>query len=105
MPSMTSRISLSAVVSCLLAVACTHHPQYPVTRESRPFTTLDASAGGAAPPAAQTLSADRLARARTEPQNWLTYYGAYDGQRYSALDQITTDNVRTLKVAWVFQAG
>ncbi|CAA9309982.1 MAG: Quino(hemo)protein alcohol dehydrogenase, PQQ-dependent, partial [uncultured Gemmatimonadaceae bacterium] len=37
-----------------------------------------------------------------EPQNWLTYYGAYDGQRYSALGAITTANVRSLRPAWLF---
>ena len=36
-------------------------------------------------------------RPRSEPQNWLTYYGAYDGQRYSPLDQITKENVSKLK--------
>ena len=41
----------------------------------------------------------------TEPQNWLTYYGAYDGQRYSLLDQINTENVKRLGPAWIFQAG
>ena len=103
--SLVARSATPAVVICLLAIACTHHLQYPVTQESRPFTTLDASTGGAAPSVAQSVTAERPVRARAEPQNWLTYYGAYDGQRYSALDQITTDNVRTLKVAWVFQAG
>ena len=39
------------------------------------------------------------------PQNWLTYYGAYNGQRYSPLDQINTENVKRLAPAWVFQAG
>ena len=32
-------------------------------------------------------------------------YGAYDGQRYSLLDQINTENVKRLAPAWVFQAG
>ena len=62
-------------------------------------------ATGVAPPVAKELSAERIANARSEPHNWLTYYGAYDGQRYSALDQINTDNVRNLKPAWVFQHG
>ncbi|MDQ6925789.1 MAG: PQQ-dependent dehydrogenase, methanol/ethanol family [Candidatus Eremiobacteraeota bacterium] len=47
------------------------------------------------------MTSARIARARSaEPQNWLTYYGAYDGQRYSQLDQITTRNARRLGVAW-----
>ncbi|MGH7447421.1 MAG: PQQ-binding-like beta-propeller repeat protein, partial [Longimicrobiales bacterium] len=35
----------------------------------------------------------------------LTYYGAYDGQRYSELDQVNTSNVSRLRPAWVFQQG
>ncbi|MGV3772721.1 MAG: PQQ-dependent dehydrogenase, methanol/ethanol family [Verrucomicrobiales bacterium] len=58
---------------------------------------------GSAPPVAKEVTYQRILKARSEPQNWLTYYGAYDGQRYSALDQINTDNVKNLKPAWVFQ--
>ena len=60
---------------------------------------------GVAPQVASSVNYERILRARTEPQNWLTYYGAYDGQRYSALDQINTENVRRLKPEWVFQCG
>jgi alcohol dehydrogenase (cytochrome c) len=60
---------------------------------------------GSAPPVAKGVTYDRILNARSEPQNWLTYYGAYDGQRYSPLDQINTENVRRLSPAWVFQAG
>lgn len=52
---------------------------------------------------ALAVDANRLRRARSEPQNWLTYYGAYDGWRYSALDQINVSNVESLRPAWVFQ--
>lgn len=60
---------------------------------------------GTAPPVAQDVTYDRILNARSEPQNWLTYYGAYDGQRYSPLDQINTATVRRLTPAWVFQSG
>jgi alcohol dehydrogenase (cytochrome c) len=60
---------------------------------------------GKAPPVAKGVTYDRILEARSEPQNWLTYYGAYDGQRYSPLDQITADNVKRLTPAWVFQCG
>src|SRR5690348_6384291 len=60
---------------------------------------------GTAPPVAKYVTYDRLLRARMEPQNWLTYYGAYDGQRYSPLNQINTENVKRLAPAWVFQRG
>ena len=60
---------------------------------------------GHAPPVAKGVTYERILNARSEPQNWLTYYGAYDGQRYSPLDQINKENVKKLKPAWVFQCG
>jgi alcohol dehydrogenase (cytochrome c) len=53
----------------------------------------------------RTVTPDRLANARAEPHNWPTYYGAYDGQRFSPLNQINASNVKSLKVAWIFQSG
>jgi len=45
----------------------------------------------------------RLLRAVSEPQNWLTYGGSYKSQRYSPLDQINRQTVSRLKVAWAYQ--
>jgi alcohol dehydrogenase (cytochrome c) len=61
--------------------------------------------GEVAPPVVAGVNYERILNARDEPQNWLTYYGAYNGQRYSPLDQINTENVKRLLPAWVFQAG
>ena len=47
---------------------------------------------------------DRILHADKEPQNWLTYSGTFAAQRYSALSQITTDNVKDLQMQWAFQA-
>jgi alcohol dehydrogenase (cytochrome c) len=89
-----------------LAAACAKpFPNYPVTTTAVPFKALDAGMVGSAPDVASGVTFSRLVNARSEPHNWLTYYGAYDGQRYSALDQITAANVRTLRPAWTFQAG
>jgi alcohol dehydrogenase (cytochrome c) len=60
---------------------------------------------GSAPPVTQDVTYERILNARSEPQNWLTYYGTYNGQRYSPLDQINTENVKRLLPAWVFQWG
>ncbi len=68
-------------------------------------TSTLASIVGSAPPVAKDVTYERILNARQEPQNWLTYYGAYDGQRYSPLDQINKGNVNQLRPAWVFQAG
>ncbi|MFJ4600922.1 PQQ-dependent dehydrogenase, methanol/ethanol family [Streptomyces griseoluteus] len=61
--------------------------------------------GDVAPPVVAGVDYERILSAGEEPQNWLTYYGAYNGQRYSPLDQINTENVKRLVPAWVFQAG
>ncbi|MGH8964207.1 MAG: PQQ-binding-like beta-propeller repeat protein, partial [Actinomycetes bacterium] len=60
---------------------------------------------GTAPPVVAHLDHERIRNARSEPHNWLTYYGAYNGQRYSPLDQINTENVKGIVPAWIFQAG
>ena len=69
-----------------------------------PYATLSTQVGKA-PPVTKGLTHERITNARDEPNNWLTYYGTYDGQRYSSLDQINKDNVGKLTPQWVFQAG
>jgi alcohol dehydrogenase (cytochrome c) len=61
--------------------------------------------GEVAPPVVADVTYERILNARSEPENWLTYYGAYNGQRYSPLDQINTGNVKRIGPAWIFQAG
>ena len=41
----------------------------------------------------------------SDPNNWAVQSGNYSGHRYSTLDQITTANVGSLKVAWTFSTG
>jgi alcohol dehydrogenase (cytochrome c) len=94
-----------ALVLAFTATSCTHRPEYPITQEARAFSDLNTAKSGVAPAVAKAVTHDRLVNARAEPQNWLTYYGDYSGQRFSTLDQINTQNVRQLKPAWVFQAG
>ncbi|MDB5326543.1 MAG: pqq-dependent dehydrogenase, methanol/ethanol family [Phycisphaerales bacterium] len=38
-------------------------------------------------------------------KNWPMASGNYENSRYSALDQITSDNVKNLRVAWTFGTG
>src|SRR5262245_60935259 len=53
---------------------------------------------------AQTMvTYDRILKAASEPQNWLTYNGTYMSQRYSGLAQITPSNVTSLESRWVLQ--
>src|SRR5580698_3111633 len=51
----------------------------------------------------QTVSAERLAN--PEDGNWLSIRRTYDGWGYSPLDQITTDNVKSLRPVWIFSTG
>ncbi|HSU89729.1 MAG TPA: PQQ-dependent dehydrogenase, methanol/ethanol family, partial [Terriglobia bacterium] len=47
---------------------------------------------------------ERIVHSGQEPQNWLTYSGNYNSQRYSTLSQITPENVKNLEVQWIYQA-
>ncbi|OLT41277.1 alcohol dehydrogenase [Saccharomonospora sp. CUA-673] len=58
-----------------------------------------------APDVTRGINYDRILNARSESHNWITYYGDYDGKRYSLLDQINVDNVKNLKVAWIHQSS
>ncbi len=50
------------------------------------------------------VSFDRLLGAAKEPQNWLTYSGNLNSQRYSGLTQVTPANVKNMELQWMFQA-
>src|SRR4030095_5472071 len=47
----------------------------------------------------------RILNSASEPGNWLTYSGNYQGHRFSSLAEITPQNVDRLKPAWVYQIG
>jgi alcohol dehydrogenase (cytochrome c) len=47
---------------------------------------------------------DRILRAASEPQNWLTYSGNVQSHRHSLLTQVTPANVKNLELQWAFQA-
>ena len=46
------------------------------------------------------VNAARLVAADSEPGEWMSHGRTYDEQRFSPLDQITKDNVKTLGLAW-----
>src|SRR5262249_40312497 len=46
---------------------------------------------------------ERLRNSKGEPQNWMHYWGDYQGTHYSALNQITTANVARLQAKWSIQ--
>jgi alcohol dehydrogenase (cytochrome c) len=49
------------------------------------------------------VTQQRLLNSSAEPENWLTYSGSYNGQRYSTLDAINKDNANELQVKWIHQ--
>jgi alcohol dehydrogenase (cytochrome c) len=99
------RIARHGPVWLALAACGRGAHEYAIQEQSLPFSDLNKAEVGTAPPVTQNVTFQRLANARSEPQNWLTYHGTYDGQRFSGLDQITSGNVKNLRVAWIFQSG
>jgi alcohol dehydrogenase (cytochrome c) len=51
-------------------------------------------------PASAQVTYDHLVK--SDPANWLTYNGPYNGQRHSLLKQIHTGNVRGLVPQWIY---
>ncbi len=97
------RFALLALTAGACAYPSDQGPRWPITQQQQSFNDLDAAMRREAPPVADAVTGDRIARARGEPQNWLTYYGTYDGQRFSALNQISATNIADLRPAWTFQ--
>ena len=48
---------------------------------------------------------ERLRKSDAEPQNWMHYWGNYQGTHYSALKEITPKNVSGLQAKWSIQMG
>jgi len=55
--------------------------------------------------AADAVTQERLLNVDREPGNWLHHHRDYGAQRFSPLDQVTSGNVRNLKVAWTMALG
>jgi alcohol dehydrogenase (cytochrome c) len=64
-----------------------------------------ASAVGLCADPSHAVDPSRLESADKNPNDWLTYHGSYKSWHYSALDQIDTDNVGRLQVAWMHSPG
>ena len=65
-------------------------------------TVLTAGLAGAGGPGTgvRGVDAQRLMNARSEPGNWMTHGGTYAEQRFADLNQINSDNVGQLGLAW-----
>ncbi|MES2626830.1 MAG: PQQ-dependent dehydrogenase, methanol/ethanol family [Pseudomonadota bacterium] len=49
------------------------------------------------------VTPERLLNEASEPGSWMIHHGSYDGQRHSALTQITPENVGNLELQWIWQ--
>jgi PQQ-dependent dehydrogenase (methanol/ethanol family) len=54
---------------------------------------------------APALANDSVVKCIADENNWCMQQHDYNAHRYSALDQINTKNVGTMKVAWTFSTG
>ena len=55
------------------------------------------------PPVDIQVSSEQIRTAGSRQDQWLTYSGSVDGRRYTALTEITPENVSRLRVRWVHQ--
>jgi len=60
----------------------------------------DAAKTATAPVVPGGVTYERLLHAKSEPHNWLMYWGDYQGTHYSPLSSITPANVSSLRAAW-----
>ena len=93
--------SLVTVLLCALIFSCSREQAAGPAKELAGGPTTVTI--GNAPPATPTkigVSDSRLRNADSEPGSWLSHGRTYDEQRFSLLDQINTDNVTSLGLAW-----
>src|SRR5262245_29392165 len=55
--------------------------------------------------APRTISTQELASTKNGGNDWITYGGALNNQRFSTLNQINTTNVSQLKGTWMSRLG
>ncbi|MGV3592512.1 MAG: PQQ-dependent dehydrogenase, methanol/ethanol family [Gammaproteobacteria bacterium] len=93
---------LLALSSAITLAACSDNNEVAGTESPAP---------SAAPPAAATPTTvtgpddAALANAQNDASEWLTYGRDYAEQRFSPLNQINTNNVTELGVAWTYDTG
>src|SRR3979409_1881753 len=64
-----------------------------------------ALAAMAMPALAADVTSERLRNPAAEPQNWLTVHHDYNNSRHTLLKDINRDNVKDLKLKFVFSIG
>ncbi|MEX2536536.1 MAG: PQQ-dependent dehydrogenase, methanol/ethanol family [Trueperaceae bacterium] len=69
----------------------------------QPQASNDVRPGTASIEGYSAVTAERLVN--PEPENWLNFRRTYNGWGYSPLEQITSENVADLELAWSFSTG
>ena len=59
----------------------------------------------AMPAVAADTTSERLRNTAAEPQNWLMVHRDYDNSRHSPLTEINRNNVKDLKLKFIFSIG
>ena len=62
-------------------------------------------ASALAPVQAADMTFERALNTSKEPQNWLLYYGNYQGYRFSPLSEINADTVKNMKLVFAVALG
>src|SRR5690349_2608637 len=57
------------------------------------------------PAVAADVTSERLLNTANEPQNWLMVHRDYNNSRHSALKEINRNNVKDLKLKFIFSIG
>ena len=86
-----------AVVIAGLALATTVGAQEQVETNTKKTAVRE--------PTFTNVTDDMLKNARADGKNWAIYGHDYTNQRYSPLAQITTANVGSLRMSWMYQTG
>jgi alcohol dehydrogenase (cytochrome c) len=76
-----------------------------MNKHMRKWLLTGAAVLATGPALAGEVTADRLANANKEPQNWLMNHRTYDAQRYSPLEKINKANVKNLKLMYALAIG
>ncbi|MBF8268912.1 MAG: alcohol dehydrogenase large subunit [Gammaproteobacteria bacterium] len=97
-------IRILGLCALLLAFTGCNRSETPPADAATPPAAPTTTPATAPPQAVQTAAAnvthERLLNAANEPSQWLSYGANYEEQRYSRLQQINSENVKDLGLAW-----
>ncbi|MGH9838869.1 MAG: PQQ-dependent dehydrogenase, methanol/ethanol family [Blastocatellia bacterium] len=103
--SQHSQVEIEQLVAYVMSLSPASAASTPGAGPARRRGPEDRAVTGLPMPAMKEVTGERLARAASEPHNWLTYFGTYDARRYSPLNQINRANIKRIAPVWAFQTG